>query len=199
MPVIGLTGSIGTGKSTVAAMFALKGVKVIDADAITRELLTKDKNCIKKVAKSFPDAILNKVKINRLKLADIVFQNPRELQKLTKIIYPEALRKVKQQILSYKKQNPWIILDVPLLFEAGWDKLTDTTIVVKARRDQQITRVQQRMGLTKAQIQQRLKMQLPLRQKCQMADIIIDNSGTINQTRTQVSAIFHRLNTRKVN
>jgi len=198
MLIIGLTGSLGTGKSTVAAMFATLGCQVVDADAITRELLTKNQNCIKKVAKTFPGAILNKSKINRLKLAEIVFQNPRELKKLTQILYPEALKQVKQKILTYKKKG-FVVLDVPLLFESGWDKLAGITIVVKARRDQYVIRAQKRLGLTKAEVNQRLRMQYPLKQKCQMADIIIDNSGTINQTRSQVNAIFYRLKQRKVN
>lgn len=199
MPIIGLTGSFGTGKSTVAEMFHKLGAKVIDADAITRDLLTSNKKCINKVAKAFPSVILNSVKVNRLKLADIVFQHPRELNKLTKILYPEALKQVKKQILSYKKQSKWIVLDVPLLFESGWDKLADTTIVVKARRDQQFARITKRMGLTRKQINQRLKSQMTLKDKCQKADIIIDNSGSMQQTKAFVNAVFHRLEQRKVN
>ncbi len=196
MPIIGLTGSIGTGKSTVAAMFAKKGAIVLDADAITRELLTKDKKCIKKVAKIFPGVILANSEIDRSKLANIVFQNPRDLKKLTSILYPEALKQVKTKISEYRKQKKLIVLDVPLLFESGWDKLADTSIVVKALREQQTARVQARLGLTSAQISQRLKLQIPLREKCSMADIIIDNSGTKDQTRQQVNAIFHRLQQR---
>ena len=199
MPIIGLTGSLGTGKSTVAGMFAEHGAVIVDADAINRDLLTLDKKCIKKVVKSFPSVILELNQIDRSKLANIVFQNPRELKKLTSILYPEALKQVKRQISKYRKQNKLIVLDVPLLFESGWDCLADTTIVVKALREQQITRVRERMGLTKAQIGQRLKLQIPLKEKCHMADIIINNGGTINQTRKQVSAVIHKLMQRKVN
>lgn len=197
MPIIGVTGSLGTGKSTVAAMFMRLGAGVIDADQITRDLLAHDKKCIKKVAKSFPDAILKSSEIDRSKLANIVFQNPRELKKLTSILYPEALKQVKKQISVYKKQKKWVVLDVPLLFESGWDKLADVTIVVKAPRQQQFIRAQQRLGLTRAQCMLRLKSQLPLKEKCRMADIIIDNGGTKDQTRRQVDAINNRLLQRK--
>ncbi len=195
MHIIGLTGNLGCGKSTVAAMFAERGAKIIDADAITRDLLTLDKKCIKKVAKIFPGVILNSKKINRSELAKIVFSNPRELHKLTEILYPEALKVVKSQILRYKHE-PFIVLDVPLLFESGWDKITDTTIVVKARRDQQIKRAQKHLGITRSECLRRLKNQMPLKEKCDMADIIIDNSQTLAQTRKQVDAIINRLEKR---
>ena len=194
--LIGLTGSLGCGKSTVAAMFAKRGVKVIDADAITRELLAPGKKSVKKVAKVFPCAILNASTINRSELAKIVFNNPRELQKLTDILYPEALKVVKSQISQYKNE-PFIVLDVPLLFESGWDKFTDTSIVVKAKRSQQIERAQKRLGITRSEIMRRLKNQMPLQEKCDRADIIIDNSRDLKQTRVQVDAIIHRLENRE--
>ena len=196
MLVIGLTGSLGTGKSTVAAMFAKHGAKIIDADAITRDLLAPGKKCVKKVAKIFPGVILNPSTINRSELAKIVFNNPRELQKLTDILYPEALKVVKSQISRYKHES-FVILDVPLLFESGWDKITDTTIVVKAKRAQQIQRAQKRLGLTRSDVLRRLKNQMPLKQKCDMADMIIDNSHGLKETRKQVDEIIHRLKKRE--
>src|SRR6202167_4874320 len=156
MLVIGLTGSLGTGKSTVAAMFARRGAKIIDADAITRDLLAPGKKCVKKVAKIFPGVILKPSTINRSELAKIVFNHPRELKKLTDILYPEALKVVKSQISLYKHES-LIVLDVPLLFESGWDKITDTNIVVQARRVQQIERAQKRLGITRSDVMRRLK------------------------------------------
>jgi dephospho-CoA kinase len=195
MLVIGLTGSLGTGKSTVAAMFARRGFKVVDADAITRGLLGPGKKCVKIVAKIFPDAIINTNRINRSELAKIVFNNPRDLQKLTNILYPEALKVVKGKIARYK-HGSFIVLDVPLLFESGWDKITDITIVVKAKRRQSFKRAQKRLRITRADFNRRLKNQMPLKKKCDMADIIIDNSGALAQTRKQVDAIIHRLKNR---
>ena len=196
MLIIGLTGNLGCGKSTVAAMFAKRGAKIIDADAITRDLLAPGKKCVKKVAKIFPGVILNASTINRSELAKIVFNNPRELQKLTDILYPEALKVVKSQISRYKHES-FVVLDVPLLFESGWDKITDTTIVVKAKRAQQIERAQKRLGITRSDVMRRLKNQMPLKEKCDMADIIIDNSHDLKQTRKQVDAIINRLKKRK--
>ena len=199
MRLLGLTGSLGTGKSTVAAMFAQKGAKIIDADAITRDLLGQNKKCVKKVAKIFPGAILksrdaiNGVStIDRSELAKIVFNNPRELKKLTDILYPEALKVVKSLISRYK-HGSFVVLDVPLLFESGWNKITDINIVVRAKRVQQIERAQKRLGITRGDAIRRLKNQMPLKEKYHMADIIIDNSHDLGQTRKQVDEIINRL------
>jgi len=196
MYVIGLTGNLGCGKTTVAGMFAKQGFKIIDADAITRGLLAPDEKSIKKVAKLFPGVIINKDSLNRSELAKIVFNNPRELKKLTDILYPEALKVVKNQLSQYKNQA-FVILDVPLLFESGWNKITDINIVVKAKRSQQIERAQKHLGITRSAVLSRLGNQIPLKEKCVMADIIIDNSHDLMQTQVQVDAIIYRLKLRK--
>ena len=196
MLVIGLTGNLGCGKTTVATMFAKQGAKVIDADAITRDLLAPGKKCVKKVAKIFPGVILNSSTVNRSELAKIVFNHPRELQKLTRLLYPEALKVVKSLISQYKNES-FVVLDAPLLFESGWDKLTDTSIVVKASRRQQFERAHKRFGITRGDFNRRLKNQMPIKQKSDLADVIIDNSHGLIQTRKQVDAIIHRLEQRK--
>ncbi len=196
MLVIGLTGNLGSGKSTVAAMFKQQGAKIIDADAITRGLLAPGQKSVKKVANIFPGVILKNRSIDRKALAKIVFNHPRELQKLTDILYPEALKEVKKLISLYKK-HPFVILDAPLLFESGWDKFTDTSVVVTATRQQQLERAQKRLGLTRAQALRRLRHQMPLKKKCGMADMIIDNSHGLARTRRQVDEIMDRLKRKK--
>lgn len=177
-------------------MFARRGIRVIDADAITRGLLAPGEKCVKKVAKIFPGVILKPSTIDRSGLAKIVFKYPRELQKLTDILYPEALKVVKSQLSRYKHE-PLVVLDVPLLFESGWEKITDTTIVVKARRHQQIERAQKRLGITRTEATRRLANQMPLKEKCDMADMIIDNSHDLIQTRKQVDVIINTLRRRR--
>ena len=165
---------------------------VIDADAVTRDLLAPQGKCVKKVAKIFGHVILKSNKINRIALAKIVFQDPRELKKLTDILYPIGLKQIKKQI-TQQKNVKLIILDVPLLFESGWDRLSDVNVVVKSNQNIQIKRLKKRMELTKADILRRIKSQMPIKQKLHRADIIIDNRGSLNQTRVQVKAIVHRL------
>lgn len=195
MPILGLTGSFGSGKTTVAAMFKKAGAKVIDADKIMADLLAPGGKCVKKVAKVFGHAILKASKIDRAALANIVFKDPRELKKLTDILYPIGKQEVKKQLAQFKSSQ-LIVLDVPLLFESGWDKLTDATIVVQSSQNIQIQRLIKRTGLTKAAILKRIKRQMPMKEKLQRADIVIDNRGSIPQTHAQVRAIVHRLRQR---
>src|SRR5437868_5278104 len=155
MLTIGLTGGIGSGKTTVAGMFKSYGAKVIDADVITRELIAPGGKCVKKVAKVFGHAILKSSKIDRVALAKIVFQDPRELKKLTDILYPIGLKEIKKQIAQLKNTK-LVVLDVPLLFESGWDKLDDVTIVVQSNQNTQVKRLIKRSGLSKADIIRRI-------------------------------------------
>ncbi|MBI3602687.1 MAG: dephospho-CoA kinase [Candidatus Omnitrophica bacterium] len=192
MLIIGVTGSFGSGKTTVASMFKDYGALTIDADAITRQLLAPGGKCVKTVVKIFGHAILNINKINRVALAKIVFQDPRELKVLTNILYPVGLKEVKKQIAVHKNAK-LIILDVPLLFESGWDQLADVSIVVQSNQTTQIKRLQKYLGLSKGDILRRIKCQMPLKEKLPRADIVIDNRGSLAQTRAQVAAIVHRL------
>ncbi len=196
MRILGLTGGLSTGKSTVAAMFAKRGAAVIDADAITRDLLKPKTKCSKKVAKIFGHGILTNGLIDRRLLSHRVFQNPRELKKLTDILYPEALKEVKKQIIRYKNK-PLIVLDVPLLFESGWYTLTTTTCVVKASRLLQWQRAKRHLHLTHAEFKQRVALQMPMREKIKRADIVVDNSKGIVDTDKQVEVIYRRLIQRK--
>ena len=195
MLVAGLTGGLGTGKSTAASMFAARGAVVIDADAVTRRLLGPNGKCFKKVAKIFPDAIL-KSRLNRQALASIVFPDSHTLKKLTDILYPQALKEVQEKI-SQNRNKPLIILDVPLLFESGWEKIVDATIVVRASRRQQMQRLKGRQGMSRADVLRRMRLQMPQSEKLRRADIIIDNRGTLADTRNQVDAVFYRLSQRK--
>ena len=192
MLIIGLTGSFGTGKSTVAAMFKQSGAAVISADEVTRDLIAPKGKCYKKVAKLFPYAILANRSLDRAALAKIVFNNPRELKKLTDTLYPEALKHVKEFIKQHKHKK-LIVLDVPLLFEAKWDRLTNINITVSTNQRLQKQRLQKKWGLSTADIRARLKSQWPLTLKKQMADIVINNNGSLSQTRACVKRVIKKL------
>ena len=192
MLIIGLTGSFGSGKTTVAHLLRGCGAKVIDADEVTRKLLSPGGKGEQKVVKTFGHAILHANKINRSALANIVFQDPRELKKLTDILYPIGLNEIKKQIAE-ERNAKLIVLDVPLLFESSWDKLADVTIVVQSNQNLQVQRLLKRTGLSKADILRRIKCQMPVKEKLKRADMVIDNRATINQTRIQVKAVVYRL------
>ena len=195
MITIGLTGSFGTGKSTVARMFARYGAVVIDADAIVHEELKMNGKACAKVVKVFGKDVVSGQGIDRRRLADIVFRDPKKLKQLTSIVHPIVLKEVQARIRKLKKESKvrMVVVDAPLLIEAGWHSWLDYLIVVKASLDLQIRRLSAQRKITKAEILRRLKSQLPIRQKINMADIVIDNRKNLKETQKQTHMIVQRL------
>lgn len=195
MIVIGLTGSLGSGKSTVARMFAQKGAKVIDVDKLVHEHLRPVGKAYAKVVRAFGKKILNGKDIDRRQLAGIVFRDPRKLKKLTSIVHPIILKEVQVEIKSLKRSSKTrlVVVDAPLLIEAGWHKWVDYVILVQATRAQQIRRVQAQRPIDRAEILRRIKSQMPIRQKINMADIVIDNRKNLKATQKQTHMIAQRL------
>jgi dephospho-CoA kinase len=198
MILIGLTGGLGTGKSTVAEMFRRQGAQIIDADALVHESLKNNGSCYSKVVRAFGQAIKDGQQINRRKLADIVFNDPSKLKTLTSIIHPVILKEVQLRIKKLKK-NPkarMVVIDAPLLIEAGWHQWVDYLIVVKASMALTIQRVRAQRNLSRAEIFRRMKAQMPITQKIRMADIVIDNKKNLNETQHQVEKIIQVLKNR---
>lgn len=186
--VIGLTGSFGSGKTTVAKLLRLRGFELIDADRISRDLFSPGTKVYQKTVESFGNGIIKKDKaIDRLKLARLVFQEKKLLHKLNSIVHPEVIRIITDKI--GKSSRRFIILDAPLLIEAGLTNLVDKLIVVNINRKEQLHRLLKRTSLNKTEILKRINSQLSLDKKVRLADFVIDNSGTLNQTKRQVKAI----------
>jgi dephospho-CoA kinase len=190
--VIGVTGSFGSGKSSVAGIFASGGAKIIDADKIARGCLKRPGRGYKKVISIFGPRVIGENKeIDRHILGKIVFSDIKQLNKLDRIVHPEVIRLVKKEIGSIKKGV--VILDAPLLLEAGLRSLVDKLVVVTAGENTQIKRLLKRTSLSRADILRRIKFQIPFRVKARLADFIIDNSGTLEKTRKQVKGIMMQL------
>lgn len=195
MCVIGLTGSLGAGKSTVAAMFAELGAKVLDADKIAHRQICPGGPCFRPVVEAFGKDILTAGKIDRKKVARRVFRDPRQLRKLERIVHPAVRRAIVAEVKRYKqrKRKMVVVIDVPLLFESGLHRHVDIAVVVKTGRAVQMARAVKLLGITKAEAARRLRRQMPLRQKIRLADMTIDNNGTFKQTQQQVKQIWEKL------
>ena len=195
MITIGLTGSLGSGKSTVARMFARYGAVVIDADAIAHDALKVTGKAFVKIVRVFGKDIASENGIDRRKLADIVFHDPKKLKQLTSIVHPIVLKEVRSRIkvLAQKSKINMAVVDAPLLIEAGWHKWVDYLIVVKASRDLQIRRVMAQRQMPRSEILRRLRSQMPIQQKINMADIVIDNKMNLKETQKQTHMIVQRL------
>lgn len=196
MKVIGLTGGFKTGKSTVAGMLLEFGAEVIDADKLAHKALKPDSSTYKKIIKEFGEKFLDdEGRINRRKLAKLVFSNKEKLNLLNSIIHPYVIDKVKEKIYRTKQSNPnaIVIVDAPLLYEAGMQNMMDKIIVVLATKNKQIQRARQTTSLSEYEVKRRIKSQLPLSKKEKLANIVIENNGTLEDTRSQVKKMWKKI------
>ncbi len=196
MKIIGLTGGIGSGKSTIAQFFKELGAVIIDADQIAHELYEKDPTITQTLIKKFGREILHfsHNKIDRKKLGEVVFADSEKRKELEVIIHPLIRLQIEKEIEEAKKNNPpLIIVNAALLVETGFYKLYDGLIVVQATAEQQIERVKKRDQLSEREIEQRLTSQLPLSEKIKLANWVIKNSGDLKETKKQVVTLFNQL------
>ena len=197
MTVIGLTGGIASGKSTVTALLKEKGAVIIDADKIAREIMSKGEPAWFEVLNYFGDEILNdgRSDIDRKKLAHIVFSDKAKLEVLNNITHPKIIEEIKRQVEEYKKAGKKIIvIDAALLIETGLDKIADEVWVVAANEDIQLQRLMAReKDITKDEALKRIKSQMPLAEKLKFADRVIDNNSSIEETKNQVDKIWTKI------
>lgn len=193
--VIGLTGGIGTGKSRVSEMFQGLGARVVDADILAREIVQPGKSAWKEIKNAFGPKVLNPDKtLNRQTLANMVFTESQALERLNQITHPRVYRKITAEILKAKKERlPAIVLDIPLLLENPPSLPLDMIIVVYSPKYLQAKRIRKRDGLTIKEAEQRLRNQMPIAQKKRLADYVIDNRGSWEETRRQVRVLWDRL------
>lgn len=190
--ILGVTGGLACGKSTVAGLFSSYGAGVIDADVIAHKIIGPQGVIYKKIIALFGEGILNSDKtINRHKLAGAAFSGKKALKRLNMIMHPEVIRVVKERIKKSKAEV--IVLDAPLLIEAGLTGLVDKLIVVRAGMKERISRSAKYAGLSKTEVYKRIHFQMPLKKKISLADFIIDNTGTIEKTKKQVKEIRRML------
>jgi len=190
--VIGILGGIGSGKSTVAAEFAKLGCKVIDADKIAHELLLYKTAVKEKVVGLFGQTILDPAgKIDREKLAEVVFADARKLSLINEIIHPLVLQRAQELIKQYDCQNQVkaIVLDMPLLVEVGWDKRCDKLIFVDCEQKLRLDRAK-KLGFDKNQVKIRENFQISLDNKANLVDYTVENNSDFSVLAKQVVNIF---------
>jgi len=198
MIIAGLTGSIGTGKSTVAQMFADLGAYIIDADQLSREVVKPGKPAWQKIVDYFGKDVLNDdLTINRSRLADVVFNDKAKLEKLNSIVHPEVLKEDALLVEKIKTVNPdgLIVKEIPLLLELGPElarKIVDIIIVVYASPEVQLKRLIER-GMSEEDARNRIKNQIPVGDKIKSADFVVNNNGDLESTRAQVFQIYNQL------
>jgi len=188
MITLGLTGSIGMGKSTVAAMFAEEGVPVFDADAEVHKLQGPGGALVAAIEAEFPDTTGDKG-VNRTLLGEAVFGNPEAFARLEAIVHP-AVAEARAAFLETNATAPLVLLDVPLLYEAGGWASVDKIAVVSAPPEIQRARTLARPGMTESRFESILAKQLPDAEKRARADFVIPTGGTLTETREAVRAVI---------
>ncbi|MCM8762638.1 MAG: dephospho-CoA kinase [Candidatus Omnitrophica bacterium] len=189
---IGITGIFGSGKTTVSSMFKKSGISVISCDAIVHHLLKKEK-IINKIKNIFGEDVIRKGKVERKTLSNMVFSDRCARRKLEGILHPEVFKEINKKLLDYRDKKSIIAIEIPLLFETKSEKLVDKIVVVSSTRQKILQRLEGKFK--REDIIKRWKSQIPLKEKEQKADYVINNSGSYSETFRQVQTLIKRLET----
>lgn len=193
MILIGLTGGVATGKSTVAKMFQRCGAVVIDADELARTVVQPGKPAWREIVRAFGKGILSPDRtIDRHTLGAIVFHDEKKLRRLERIIHPRVAREQVRLTKQAARKDPHavVIYDVPLLFEAGIDKRVDKVVVVSADQKSQVARLKRRDGLSRTEALRRIRSQMPLSTKRPRADYVLDGTKESLSLARSVRRLF---------
>ncbi|UUV99388.1 dephospho-CoA kinase [Vagococcus luciliae] len=186
--LLGLTGGIASGKSTISQFFKSKQIPVIDADIVAREVVEPNTTGLNQIVAHFGEGILvSNGELNRKKLGSIIFEDDKKRERLNTILSDEIRENILRKISDYKKkEQPLIVLDIPLLYEGGYDKIVDRVMVCYVPKQVQLSRLMSRDSLSEVDALKRIESQMDLEEKKRLADVVIDNSGSIEETLKQV-------------
>ncbi len=191
MIVIGLTGSIGMGKTTTAKLFAAEGIPVLDSDAVVHDLYSAD--AVPMIEAAFPGTTISG-KVDRLELGNILRENPANFRKLEAIVHPLVRERQEAFLRKAREENKnFAVLDIPLLFETGAETRVDKVVVVSCAPEIQRQRVLSRPGMTEEKFEMILARQMPDAEKRRRADFIIDSGNGVEAAQDQVREILQRL------
>lgn len=197
MRKIGLTGGIATGKTYVATKFREAGVPVVDADELSRQVVSPGSPALNAIRKRFgPDAVRRDGTMDRVRVGQIVFKDKRARLDLEAIIHPAVVKAINEFFDELPKRTPFAVADIPLLFETAREKQFDAIIVVACPPAMQLQRLMERSKLSKEDAERRLAAQLPIAKKVEKATHVIKTDGTFEETDAQIAALIEKLGTK---
>lgn len=187
--IVGLTGSIATGKSLVAADLRKRGFRVIDADKVVHQLMHRGQIAYNRILREFGTGVLGKNRqLDRAKLAALVFPSPRLRRKLEAILHPLVRKEFKRRI--HESSSKIFVVDVPLLFESKMNRMCDITVCVTSTKTQQIERLKKRSSMSRKMTLDRIKTQMPQAEKIKLADYVIRNTATKAELRHSLTKLI---------
>lgn len=196
MLVIGLTGGIAAGKSFVSQTLRELGARIIDADAVARELVYPQSPAWQEIVRCFGNEIVREDgSLKRKELGQIIFRDPQKRAALNQIMHPKIRARIVEEINQYRAQKdvPLLVVDAPLLLETGLAELVDEVWLVEIPEELQISRLRARDGLSEEEARQRLQAQMTLAEKRKYAHRIIDNSGGMVETNRRIQILWQQL------
>lgn len=197
--IIGLTGSIASGKSTVAKMIESYGLPIVDADVAARQVVEPGTPTLKKIAEAFgPEVIAHDGSMDRAKVGSIIFHNEEMRKTLNSIIHPairEEMLRQRDEFISFGEKN--IFMDIPLLFESKLEHFVEKIIVVSVNKEVQLQRLMERNGFSEEEANARIATQIPVKEKERLADAVIHNNGTLEDTAIQLQNVLYEWNVLK--
>jgi dephospho-CoA kinase len=193
MLTIGLTGGIGSGKSTVAKMLAGMGAPVIDADKVAHTTYAPGEPAYNAVVAAFGDAIVAPDRtIDRRKLGAVVFRDPEQLNRLTSIVWPATFARIRENVIQLRENGAKlpIVVEAAILIEANWTPLFDEIWLVRASRERVVERIELERGLKPAETEARIRAQLPDEERARHASLVIDNNGSLDHLRELLKVVW---------
>jgi dephospho-CoA kinase len=194
--IIGLTGGIATGKSIVSSVFKELGAIILDADVIARLVVLSHQPAWEDIVEYFgPEVVNEDESLDRAKIGEIVYNNPDSLKELNRFTHPRIMQYYKDELRRIKLEQPdaIVILEVPLLYETNMDKLCQQVVVVYVDRKTQIKRLMKRDNMSYADAVRRVDAQMPMEEKVRRADFVIDNRGTIVETKEKATRYYNEI------
>jgi dephospho-CoA kinase len=193
--VVGLTGGIGSGKSTVSRIFAKLGAEIIDADELARAVVSPGSPALEQIIERFGKDVLDSTgALDRPRMARVVFHDDQARMDLNRIVHPAVAHRAQEEIMRHiERGSKLVIYDVPLLYETGLEGMFDGVIVVKVAPEVQRARLRSRDQLSEEELNARIGAQLPLEEKVKRATYVINNDGTPEETELQVRSLWTKL------
>ncbi|MBU5441608.1 dephospho-CoA kinase [Paenibacillus sp. MSJ-34] len=191
---LGLTGGIATGKSTVSSLLEERGALIIDADRVAREVVLPGSPALQQVAERFGQAVLlEDGSLNRKKLGEIVFADEAERKALESILHPAIRSVMRERMEAFERDYPdkLVVADIPLLYESGLESMYEEIMVVYVPREVQLQRLMKRDGMSAEEAGKRLNAQFDIEWKKRQADYVIDNRGSLDETKKQIDRFWH--------